>query len=215
MKALTLLLLISFVISTIAVPALNINRAKRTFSGTDINFIRDGIYVGDQYAAGDIDELIDLHNISAILDVAWDLDIRYPEQEYIGDISDDNEHIKIQYAKVGLVDASGNSLSTLAAAVLALDQFFAPRMLAHKDVNTFPQPVQHVLVHCHSGQSRSVTVASLYIYFKYRQDYPTYEDALHFVKKQRNLLSNKNVPHPDITKLALELVKIDLFSLFK
>ena len=27
-------------------------------------------------------------------------DIRYPEEEYVGDISDNNEHLQIQYAKV-------------------------------------------------------------------------------------------------------------------
>jgi len=214
MKAIFTLLLLSFVVSSIAIPALNINRAKRTFTGSDINLIRDGLYVGDQYAAGDIDDLIRLYNISAILNVAWDLDIRYPEQEYVGDISDDNEHIIIQYGKIGLVDASGNSVSTLASAVLALDQYFQPRNLAPKDAKTYPQPVRNVLVHCHSGQSRSVTVASLYIYYKHRNEYPTYADALNFVKKQRNLLNNPNVPQADITALAEQLAKIDLFSLF-
>jgi len=211
---LPLLLLVSFIVCTYAVPALNIDRSKRSFSGSDINYIRDGIYVGDQYAAGDIDDLIKLYNISAILNVAWDLDIRYPEPEYIGDISDDNEHIKIQYAKVGLVDASGNDVSSLAAAVLTLHQYLSPRTLEAKDAFTYPQPVQNVLVHCHSGQSRSVTVASLYIYFKYPSDYPTYADALHFVKQQRNLLSNTHVPHPSITELALKVSKFDLFSMF-
>jgi len=210
----TLLLLVSFIACAFAVPALNIDRSKRSFSGSDINHIRDGLYVGDQYAAGDIDDLIRLYNISAILNVAWDLDIRYPEPEYIGSIPDDNEHIKIQYAKVGLVDASGNDLSSLAAAVLTLHQFFEPRTMESKDVDTYPQPVQNVLVHCHSGQSRSVTVASLYIYFKYPSDYPTYADALHFVKQQRNLLSNNNVPHPSVTELANKLAKLDLFAMF-
>jgi len=213
MKTLSLLLFISLVAIVFGVPALNINRAKRSFTGNDINLIRDGLYVGDQYAAGDIDDLVRMYNISAILNVAWDLDLRYPEPEYVGDISDDNEHIKIQYAKIGLVDASGNQVSTLAAAVLALDQFFQRRDLAPKDVSTYPS-VNSVLVHCHSGQSRSVTVASLYIYFKHRDEYPTYMDALNFVKKQRNLLSNTHVPHPDITSLAEKLAKVDLFSLF-
>lgn len=40
--------------------------------------------------------------------------------------------------QVGLVDASGNKMATLAAAVLALDQFFAPRFLAEKDKDTYP-----------------------------------------------------------------------------
>jgi len=213
MKVLSLLLITSLFVATFAVPALNIDRAKRRFAGTDINHIRDGLYVGDQYAAGDIDDLIKLYNISAILNVAWDLDIRYPEQEYIGEIADDNEHTIIQYAKVGLVDASGNSLSTLAAAVLTLDQFFQPRALLQKDVNTYP-PVKNVLVHCHSGQSRSVTVASLYIYFKHRDEYTTYTEALNFVKKQRNLSNNHNVPEPHITALAEQLAKLDLFSIF-
>jgi len=208
------LFIATFVISTLAVPALNIDRSRRRFTGSDINLIRDGIYVGDQYAAGDIDDLIKLYNISAILNVAWDLDIRYPEQEYEGSFEDDNEHIIIQYAKVGLVDATGNSLSTLASAVFALDQFFQPRVLQPKDQPTYPQPVSNVLVHCHSGQSRSVTVASLYIYFKYHEDYPTYQDALLFVKRQRGLLNNSKVPEPNITALAEQLAKLNMFGMF-
>jgi len=174
----------------------------------------DGIYVGNQYAAGDIDNLIRLYNISAILNVAWDLDIRYPEEDYFGDITDNNEHIKIQYTKVGLVDAAGNKMSTLASAVLALDQFKTPRTLMPKDEKTYPT-VQNILVHCHSGQSRSVTVASLYIFYKHRDQFPSYFDAVNFVKAQRHLQDNNNVPHPKVTELAQELVKMNLLGAFR
>jgi len=191
-----------------------VQRSPRSFTEHDINLILPGIYVGDQYAAGDIDHLVSNLNISAILNVAWDLDIRYPAQEYVGDMDDNNEHVRVQYSKIGLVDAAGNKMSTLAAAVLTLDQFLSPRDLLEKDQKTFP-PVQNVLVHCHSGQSRSVTIASLYIYFRHRDQFPTYIDALTFVKKQRNLSTNHNVPRPELTVLAENLAKLDLFKIFR
>eukprot|EP00026_Physarum_polycephalum_P013853 Phypoly_transcript_14305.p1 GENE.Phypoly_transcript_14305~~Phypoly_transcript_14305.p1 ORF type:complete len:253 (+),score=22.32 Phypoly_transcript_14305:1-759(+) len=209
------ILLFVCISSIFAYPALNLDLSKRSLNaGTDLHYIDDGIYVGNQYAAGDVDELIRLYNISAILNVAWDLDIRYPEPEYVGDISDNNEHLKIQYVKVGLVDAKGNKMSTLAAAVLALDQLKTHRELLAKDAKTYTAQAQNVLVHCHSGQSRSVTIATLYLFFKHRDRFPTYEDALKFVKKQRNLTENKDVPREEITELALKLSTYDLFGAF-
>jgi hypothetical protein len=65
-----------------------------------INNIIGNIYVGDQHAAGDLNMLRNVYNISAILNVAWDLDIRYPSAAYIGDVRDFDEHLTMQYNKV-------------------------------------------------------------------------------------------------------------------
>jgi len=108
----------------------------------------------------------------------------------------------MQYSKVGLVDGTGNQPGMLVAAMLALHQFLTPRQLESKDQNTYPQPVQNVLVHCHSGHSRSVTIAALYLYFTQPTTFATYEQALLFVKKQRGILNDPTVPEPPLSLLA-------------
>ena len=40
-----------------------------------------------------------LTSMPAVLNVAWDLDIRYPTEDYVGDIATDNEHLYMQYNK--------------------------------------------------------------------------------------------------------------------
>merc|ERR1711916_234152 len=135
-----------------------------------------------------------------------DLDIAYPSSAYTGNMEDFNEHLdNLQYAKVGLVDGDGNPPGSLAAAVLALSTFLNPREgLDDKDKTTFPQPVNAVLLHCHSGQSRSVTVAALYLTLT--GSYSTYKSALAHVKAARGLTDNHAVPVHALTALAHKLV---------
>jgi len=186
----------------------NINAQNR------MDFIMDGIFVGDHDSASDIPSLV-TNNITAVLNVAWDLDILYTDKDYRGDVYDNNGHLRIQYSKVGLVDGTGNRLSTLASAVFVLAQFRTARVLLKKDADAFdPSSVSNVLVHCHSGQSRSVTTVSLYIFYKHREQFPAYSDALDFVKSKRNL-DNPEIPDPNITSLALLLAEIDIFSVFQ
>lgn len=166
-----------------------------------MNYIMNRIYVGDQHAAGNLYEL-QTYNISAILNVAWDLDIRYPFENYTGSIEDDNEHLNMQYNKVGLVDGTGNQPATLVSAMLMLSQLLTPRELEEKDKGTYPQPVQNVLVHCHSGHSRSVTVAALYLYYTNPDTFRNYEEALLFVKSKRGVLKDPTVPEPPLNILA-------------
>ena len=78
--------------------------------------------IADQTAAGNLQMLQQEYNITgtcgsticspnvfhplsafhstAVLNVAWDLDIRYPVDDYVGSIADDNEHLYMQYNKV-------------------------------------------------------------------------------------------------------------------
>ena len=92
-----------------------------------------------------------------------------------------------------------------------LQQFLTPRVLQPKDRATYPQPgidfflldarfqflltcfltVQNVLVHCHSGHSRSVTIAALYLNYAYQTVFPTYDVALQFVKTKRGVLTTR------------------------
>ena len=172
-----------------------------------MNYIMDRIYVGDQHAAGDMYEL-QQYNISAILNVAWDLDIRYPRFNYTGSIEDDNEHLNMQYNKVGLVDGTGNQPGMLISAMLALHQFLTPRSLEEKDQGTYLQPVQNVLVHCHSGHSRSVTIAALYLYYTNPSIFTSYEQALLFVKVHRGVAKDPSVPEPPLSLLAHQVASM-------
>eukprot|EP01095_Lingulamoeba_sp_RSL-Kostka_P004035 TRINITY_DN15126_c0_g1_i1.p1 TRINITY_DN15126_c0_g1~~TRINITY_DN15126_c0_g1_i1.p1 ORF type:complete len:197 (+),score=50.47 TRINITY_DN15126_c0_g1_i1:86-676(+) len=178
-----------------------------------MNYISNRIYVGDQYAAGNV-SLLTANNITAVLNVAWDLDIRYDAKYYVGDMSDDNEHLQFQYNKVGLVDGTGNKESMLIAGMEAVDQFASTRILQSKDQPTYPQPVQNILVHCHSGHSRSVTITSLYLSFYFPEQYPSYESALAFVKAQRGIQNDHNVPVPALTLQAENIYKKYNNSLF-
>ncbi len=162
-----------------------------------------GLFVGDQHAAGALPSLRE-QNISGILNVAWDLDIRYDAADYVGDVESFDERLEIEFAKVGLVDGLSNLPATVAAAVLFLHQMRTQNMSAMlpKDQNTFP-PIRNILVHCHSGQSRSVTVAALYLF--YSGSFSSFQDALDSVKNARHL-SGWPVPEPHLIATALQVV---------
>ena len=170
--------------------------------------ITDGIWVGNQVAAADLSALA-AANITGILNVAWDLDIEYPASEYVGDVSTDNEHLRLEYNKVGLVDGQGNSLFQLAAAVFQLRQLVSKRTLEPKDAHTFPNPPSAVLLHCHSGMSRSVTVMALYLFYTEPSKWTTYNDALKYVMDQRGSTS---LPAPALVTAANALSHIDIFA---
>jgi hypothetical protein len=158
-----------------------------------------GIFVGDQHAAGALPSLLS-QNVTGILNVAWDLGIRCDTADYVGDMGSFKERLEIEFAKVGLVDGLGNHPATLAAAVLFLHQMRTQNMttMLPKDQTTFP-PIRNILVHCHSGQSRSVTVAALYLF--YAGSFSTFSDALAFVIDARHL-NGWPVPEPNLVATA-------------
>merc|ERR1711991_85897 len=190
---------------TLALTLMTLTLVLTPPSLASMNKVAPGLWVGNQHAAGDLATLAK-EGITAVLNVAWDLDIAYPSSAYTGNMEDFNEHLdNLQYAKVGLVDGDGNPPGSLAAAVLALSTFLNPREgLDDKDKTTFPQPVNAVLLHCHSGQSRSVTVAALYLTLT--GSYSTYKTALAHVKAARGLTDNHAVPVHALTALAHKLV---------
>lgn len=170
----------------------------------NLDWVYSNLYVGDQYAAGALDRLIVDYNISFVLNVAWDLDLDYAPQFYIGDVEDNNERLVLQYSKVGLVDGTGNTGSSLMAAVFMLDQFVTYRELESKDKGTFPQS-GNILVHCHSGKSRSVTVSSLFLSKKYSSLFKSFDHALQYVKERRGLQDDDSVPEHHLLGLARQV----------
>eukprot|EP00300_Choanocystis_sp_HF-7_P041288 c7993_g1_i1.p1 GENE.c7993_g1_i1~~c7993_g1_i1.p1 ORF type:complete len:203 (+),score=44.95 c7993_g1_i1:118-726(+) len=185
-------------------------------SAQNISFIysvseTNALYIGNQFAAQNFTLLKSL-NISAILNVAWDLDLIYPMVDYENTNLPSNENLILQYHKVGLVDGTGNTNFSMAAAVYQLDQLFTPRVLEIKDLNTFPNPVQNVLLHCHSGLSRSVTVGSLYLYYVADGKFPNFTDALTYVQTQRN--STRILPAAPLIALAQQLSAVNILNFF-
>ncbi|WP_420573257.1 hypothetical protein [Kordia sp.] len=74
-----------------------------------------------------------------------------------------------QLDKVGLTDSNENDMMTLVAAVLEAEQLLnSPTPTQQKIdgmVNFYAQG--NLVIHCHDGGSRSVTVTALYLYYKY------------------------------------------------
>merc|ERR1712065_108312 len=52
-----------------------------------MNKVAPGLWVGNQHAAGDLATLAK-EGITAVLNVAWDLDIAYPSSAYTGNMED-------------------------------------------------------------------------------------------------------------------------------
>jgi hypothetical protein len=142
------------------------------------------IYVGNGYAAGDLTAL-DAAYVRGVLNVAYDLDDqphlqptlplnadphRPPPQPRPGS-GRELKRYPVQLAKVGLIDGTGNpaGIMALMAAVYTAEQLFCfpgeASAACPPLVNLAPRG--NLLIHCWSGGSRSVTVAALYIWYKF------------------------------------------------
>ncbi|EDP95803.1 hypothetical protein U8527_11820 [Kordia algicida OT-1] len=84
-------------------------------------------------------------------------------------LADDEHYYLNQLGKVGLVDGNENDMMTLVAAVQEVEQLLnAPsptKQKANGVKNFFAQG--NLVIHSKHGGSRSVTIAALYIYYKY------------------------------------------------
>ena len=133
------------------------------------------------------------NRIMGVLNVAYDCD----------DIPPKNEEGKFHYfnmyyqlAKVGLIDGYGNNTSTMVAALYMADQLFTfpPHTPQPKLENNYvPFNRGNLLIHCWDGGSRSITIAALYLYYKFgvqykKEKFQTFEDAYTYV-------INKRAPH--------------------
>ena len=143
------------------------------------------IYVGTYKLST---KLLHGNSISGVLNVAYDVNDAKSLQG-IGkhyEVENDDKTVKkytkypTQLSKVGLIDGPENNLMTLLAAMYMADQLldFLPEDKQIEDgmVNIYPHG--NLLIHCHDGGSRSVTVAALYIYYKFytNQSLYSFED---------------------------------------
>lgn len=121
------------------------------------------------------------NQIAAVLNVAYDEndaeDLQIPFSDPTIDkraslpfeLASNEKYYLNQLAKVGLVDGNENDMMTLVAAVLEAEQLLNfPTTIQQKAdgiVNFYAQG--NLVIHCHDGGSRSVTIAALYLYYKY------------------------------------------------
>lgn len=143
------------------------------------------IYVGSVNAV--TQATLEQYQIMGVLNVAYDADDLPPANVY------HQFNPAYQLAKIGLIDGSGNDLSTLVAAVLMADQLlnFPPATPDPALVNIYnPWWRGSLLIHCYDGGSRSVTIAALYLYYKFglyygQTDLSTFDKAYQHVINTR------------------------------
>lgn len=125
---------------------------KEARGKTEMNFITDNIFIGDSQDAKN-KQLLDELGITACLNCAEDLDYECPIEHY---------------SKIGLVDGPCDQKDKLVQAIDELDILL--------------EGGHRILVHCHCGVSRSVTVVATWIARKYEKS--IYE-ALHEIARRR------------------------------
>lgn len=152
-----------------------------------MDFVTNRIAVGSKNDLCQKQRLIN-NGITGILNVAINLDVNLfnPRRE------DKIEgRFPFDYCKVGLNDNENNLPSSLAAAVLVLEQLLERN--------------EKVLVNCRAGASRSATVVALYLV---KHEGMTYDEALNKMKVKRPRIG----PGPGMRKLAAEVVKRGLLG---
>ncbi|MFY9223514.1 MAG: hypothetical protein WAQ98_12645 [Blastocatellia bacterium] len=157
------------------------------------NITAPAIYVGDDKSP---ENITSEDNISGVLNVAYEINDKTTPPHGVP---------KFQYAKVGMIDGlNPNTRDVLLAAVLMVEQLaaFPP------DQHGFPRGA-NLLIHCEAGHSRSVTVAALYIWYKYcsggkhHKHFPDFTHVYNMVEQARG----DHKPSQGMQDGAMALVK--------
>ena len=143
-----------------------------------MDFVTERIAIGNRHDAENNNMLTE-NGITAVLNVAFDLDISYYEDGVPA------HRFEIEYHKAGMIDGPGNKPTTLAAAIYMLEQ-----LLERHD---------KVFVHCHAGASRAPTTVSTYL--AYAQN-TSFDEALEFVQTKRTV-ANPNSHLRELAKTVL------------
>lgn len=145
------------------------------------------VFVGNEDAMNNVNFVLVENEINGILNCAAEL--RF-----------DNETCS-EYFKVGFWDGYGNNTTTLVSAVYALEQLLSLRHWPW--VGYTPK---NVLVNCHSGHSRSVTVMSMYLCQKHPETWD-WDEALAFVMKQRRYDQPPTAGMRELAHLLLDQIR--------
>jgi protein-tyrosine phosphatase len=124
-----------------------------------LNQITENIFIGNSHAALHSRDLLKSLGITAILNVAKDLDNnKLDPQEF-------------SLNKIGLGDGDGNDLEDIGTALQVLQKLL---LNGHK-----------VLVHCHEGKSRSVGLVATYIHLKRPAQFNSLDEAEEYIRGHR------------------------------
>ncbi|WP_160127682.1 protein-tyrosine phosphatase family protein [Kordia antarctica] len=161
------------------------------------------------------------NEIAAVLNVAYDVndaeDLQIPFSDPAVDkraalpfpLASNEKYYLNQLAKVGLVDGNENDMMTLVSAVFEADQLLNfPSPTKQKDdgmVNFYAQG--NLMIHCHDGGSRSVTITALYLYYKfYVNTDTTFQQVYKSIICLRWNYSTNNHPTQGICENAYEVL---------
>jgi len=140
-----------------------------------MNEIIDNIWIGDSHDANHDYKGLKQNGITAILNVANDLDNQYTFKD------------GFKLSICGLIDGAGNHSHAILSALYQLKNLV--------------DSGHTILVHCHEGKSRSAFIVGLYLKIKYGMKW---EDTIIFLKSKRPIISiNLKLPF-DLIKLEKE-----------
>ena len=125
------------------------------------------------------------------------------------DLASNEKYYLNQLTKVGLVDGSENEIKTLIAAVYEADQllnFPSPETQKADGMDNF-YAQGNLVIHCHDGGSRSVTIAALYLFYKFFATTDVgFQDVYRSIICLRWNYTVNNHPTEGICKNAYELL---------
>jgi hypothetical protein len=168
------------------------------------------LYIGNQLAASD-DSLLKTHDITCVLNCAVNLDINYVDRTLDKSDGEDHRvfgHAPFRSAKVGMIDGPGNSPSHLISACHLIDAMLTQTM---PEKESYPvKRAGNILVHCRGGRSRSVAVSALYLHLKYPGRWPTFEEALQYVREKRQIKPDDyhEAPKEDLLVLVRQVLNL-------
>lgn len=146
-----------------------------------------GIFVGGMHAAADIGYLKE-NGVGTVLNCSVNADIDFVTTPYETESSEALNNFgysPIRYYKLGLVDGPGNPPEMLMAGYYLLCGIASQSM---PEKSSYPnQERGHILVNCRAGRSRSIVLVSMYLHLQKTAKFPTFDDALLFVRKSREI----------------------------
>jgi len=137
------------------------------------------IFVGASFLLSETaiinNQIASVLNVATEVNDAEDLQIPFSDSQVDKraalpfDLAKHEKYYLNQLSKVGLTDTNKNDMMTLVAAVLEAEQLLNTPSTAQQKANGASNfyAQGNLVIHSHEGGSRSVTVAALYLYYKF------------------------------------------------